>query len=125
MNLRILKKLSSRAAPYLAPLGDRRGQFRAVKAENFTSTVIYDHKGKPNQWAEPLKGTIMVGAVSGYYEPEWDEETAWDSLKGIIRWSFVEYDQDADELRSTREINFRRPGEVFRAAEDLLAAQPK
>ncbi len=45
MNLRILKKLSKRAAPYLEKIGDTRKQFAAPHAatgECFIKTLIVD-----------------------------------------------------------------------------------
>lgn len=67
----------------------------------------------------PLKGTPMVGCVSGYYEPEWSEETAYGALRNWVRWSFFEYDSKADEGRFIR--SFKRPSDVFRAAAELLS----
>lgn len=44
MNLRTLKKLSKRAAPYLAKMGDRREQFVARKKDNYTGLIINARK---------------------------------------------------------------------------------
>jgi hypothetical protein len=44
MNLRILKKLSERAAPLLPLLGDKRQQFRAEKDDNYGVPLIADRK---------------------------------------------------------------------------------
>lgn len=44
MNLRILKKLSKRAAPLLPLLQDYREQFKAEKQENYTDAVIKARK---------------------------------------------------------------------------------
>jgi hypothetical protein len=146
MNLRILKKLSKRAAPLLARLGDARQQFRAELHDNYMKCVILDRtcfermrskydgahrQGEVIKRAKdgngfirmypphhPLPGTIMVGAVSGYYEPEWDEETAWDALCQQVYWSFVDY--SGGELLPTRKL--RTPTEIFRAAQELTLA---
>ena len=145
MNLRTLKKLSKRAAPLLPLLGDNREQFRAEKCDNYTKTLIRERKHfergrsvhadrlregeikRPakdgNGWiwmappSHPREGTVMVGAVSGYYEPEWDEETAWDALSSLVRWHFI--DCDGDKLIPTREL--RTPREVFIAAAEMIA----
>jgi hypothetical protein len=146
-NLRTLKKLSKRAAPLLPLLGDTREQFRAKKHENFTSSRIPAQKHwergrsvhsdcigdgeikKPaadgNGWvyqrppSHPLKGTVIVGSVSGYYEPEWDEETAWDALEKIVHFSFMEHRDD--EMFPTRAM--RTPSQIFRGARDLIAGR--
>jgi len=34
-----------------------------------------------------LPGTPMIGAMSGYYEPEWDERTTYDILQDVVWWS--------------------------------------
>jgi len=149
VNLRTLKKLSKRAAPLLPLLGDKREQFRAEKGDNYHGSIIRDRKHfdrmrvpfaapaardgdikRPARdghggWirmappSHPLKGTIMVGAVSGYYEPEWDEETAWDSLRGIVHWHFVSIDEDGNKITPTRII--RTPRDVFCGALDIIA----
>ena len=121
MNLRMLKKLSARAAPYLIPLGDRREKFKAVAGDNYTGIRVTDHKGEVIPYAAPLKGTIMVGASYGYFEPEWEEVTAWESLVALTRAGYMDYREEYDKPRMTRKIDFTKPGEVFRAADDLLA----
>lgn len=151
MNLRILKKLSKRAAPLLPLLGDDRKQFRAERFDNFTNTLITDRKhwerhctvwkspepntpgriffttrtGRiaymTNHYVHPRKGTIMVGAVSGGEEPEWDEETAWDSLREIVWWHFVHYDGTQDSPVQRRSL--RTPAEVFAAAAEIITSR--
>lgn len=149
MNLRILKKLSKKAAPILAVL-DTREQFKAARGDNYMSVVIRDRKHwergasahgdklrdtdlkwKPRNpqgrerlpWCyavaprQPRKGTIMVGAVSGYYEPEWDEETAWEALQNYVLDQFTDWSQD----RPTLTRKFKGPGDVLRAACELAA----
>lgn len=146
MNLRTLKKLSKRAAPYLPQLGDDRQQFAAERYDNYTGLVITARKhfergrsvhdelygegmiktlardgqgwvyAKPP--SHPRKGTIMVGALSGYYEPEWDEETAYEALLDIVYAEFTEWSEEgASPL--TRDLS--TVGQVFRAADDLVA----
>lgn len=144
-SLRTLKKLSKRAAALLPLAGDDREQFRAERYENYTGTRISARKHWERSgchptytgWGEqivretragrkvvlsppshPLKGTIMVGAVSGYYEPEWDEETAWDALRSLVYWHFMEYGDGEGKPRPTRTL--RTPRQVFQAADDMI-----
>lgn len=149
MNLRILKKLSKRAAPYLPLLGDRREQFLSEAGDNYHGMIIRARKHwercasahadcirqgeyviKPKgragtRWpfvkvyppSHPWPGTLMVGAVSGYYEPEWDEECAWAALDSIVRNHFCDWDEDGPT--PTRRL--LTPRDVFRAADDILA----
>lgn len=147
MNLRILKKLSKRAAPLLPLLGDRREQFSAARDASYTGVLILDRKHwergrsvhsdtcgaheikQPARdgrgWvytrppSHPRKGTMMVGGVAGYYEPEWSEETAWEALEDLLRWTFAKYDARLDDLVPTRSLAL--PSEVFAAAAELIA----
>lgn len=145
MNLRILKKLSARAAPYLAPLGERRQQFQAEKHDSYHGVVIKDRTCWDRSRCHPtysghgddivfntragyrivmrppshlLKGTAMVGGMSGYYEPEWDEEAAWAVLSHMVRNHFCEWDENGPT--PTRRI--RNPSDVFRGADEMVAA---
>lgn len=152
MNLRILKKLSKRAAPLLPLLGDHRDQFRAKPHDSYTSTFVgarkhwermgVKHRKKldpgdenergrryylcrkgyvvvmSNCYIHPRKGTVMVGVVSGGETPEWDEETAWDSLKEIVWWTFVDIDEDGEKVTPTRRL--RTPADYFKAANDIV-----
>lgn len=152
MNMRILKKLSKRAQPYLHRIGDRRQQFRAGKEENYTSLIIRDISRLERSCAahtsvigretlfryiapkiregsqfpyvtlrypsHPIKGTIMVGGMEGYYEPEWDEETAWEALSTWVHNQFIGYDPKTQNLYPTRIL--RTPSEIFQAADELL-----
>lgn len=149
MNLRVLKKLSKRAAPFLPLFGDHREQFRALKGESYHGMAGFPLKNwvrspchptyEPAPWDcerfrkdtvdgrsivisephHPLKGTIMVGGMSGYFEREWSEETAWGSLREIVRWHFTEYDKVSGDLEPTRRLD--TPSQVFRAAQDMIA----
>ncbi len=146
MNLRILKKLSKRAAPLLPLLGDSRQQFRAEKCDNYTGLLIRarkhferlrsphsdpsgrelslkrpardKHGGYIVMWPphSPRKGTLMVGATSGYYEPEWDEETAWEALRTIVHHHFTDWSEDGP----TPLRRFRTPREVLAAAREII-----
>ena len=121
MNLRILKKLSKRAAPLLAALGDGREQFPAERWEDYTSSVGHDRKHWERRRARfpldrrgdihlkprmgegcivltqchmnPWKGTVMLGWTVGYYEPEWEEDDAWTLLQQAVREHFTDYQE--------------------------------
>jgi hypothetical protein len=147
MNLRILKKLSKRAAPLLPLLGDCRDQFPAVRGENHTGQWGHDRKHWERTWSKhatkcrffpivlypkhgkglvvmrepstPWKGTLMVGEVPGYYEPEWSEETAWEALERLVWEHFTEWNEDGPTFLRT----FRYPSDIFRAAHEIIAAR--
>lgn len=156
MNLRILKKLSKRAAPLLPLLGDPREQFRARKDENYIGRMIRDRtcwdrsRCHPSHTSEslgggcivfrtrrghavvmchpshPLKGTVMVGAVTGYYEPEWDEEDAWSSLCALVACHFTDWEVELASWNSdtpvsslTRDLS--TPSLMLAAAADIVA----
>ncbi len=143
MNLRVLKKLSKRAAPLLPLLGETREQFRAERGECYHGLtgfplkdwdrsrchptfegigddVVYTtragHKVVMREPYHPLKGTVMVGAMSGGEEPEWSEETTYGALREIVYWHFVEI--DGEDVTLTRSL--RTPREVFEAAQDII-----
>ncbi|WP_398480893.1 hypothetical protein [Tardiphaga sp.] len=67
--------------------------------------------------SHPRKGTVMVGAVTGYYEPEWDEETAWCALETCVRHHFCDWDEDGPTPTRT----FSRPGDLLDAAQEIIA----
>lgn len=72
----------------------------------------------------PRKGTVMVGAVSGYYEPEWDEESAWRALDGLVRGHFTDWDkleQDNVPFGSALTRDLSTPPKVLAAARDMIA----
>lgn len=151
MNLRILKKLSKRAAPYLPLLGDRRKQFRAMKGDSYHKLLLMDRacwdRGRSvhgdcirqheikwpaadgNGWVwmapptHPLKGTMMVGAMVGYYEPEWDEECCYEVLRSEIRCRFTDWDVLNDDIDAVPQLtrDLSTPSQVFAAARELVA----
>lgn len=153
MNLRILKKLSKRAAPHLAALGDSRRQFRADAEESYTNTLGFERKHwrrstiphfsgwkgdieyrnrrgdaivhLSESYIHPWAGTVMVGAMEGYYEPEWHECTAWDSLKDLVRDHYM--DVDLDQMTEGDEGYLECPWICLRhlpTTRDVLAALP-
>lgn len=153
MNLRILKKLSKRAAPLLPLLGDTRKVFHAEKNDSYVSIhgcdrkhwerlscdhpmpgrgkIIYTprHGGKQIvMWSpsNPLKGTAMVGAMSGYEEPEWDEQSAWESLCDLVWNHFTTWEDVTDSCGDcewptpTCSRDLSTPKLVFAAAQEML-----
>lgn len=150
MNLRILKKLSKRAAPLLPLLGDNREQFPAREGDNYHGMIIRARKHwercpsvhtdciregelstaprcrvgsrypyvKVYPPSHPWPRTVMVGEVSGYYQPEWDEESAYGALATYVRYAFMDY-TDAGEMMAARPL--RTPRQIFAAAAELIA----
>lgn len=151
MNLRIHKKLCKRAAPLLPLLGDKRKQYKAQKWDcsfghgglcpcdfkhwerHYARNPFSDsYKVRPRHdkhWIvlhhpdSPLKGTVMVGSMSGYYEPEWSEETAWESLCRIVEDRFSDWPEEVmDEggwPKLTRDLS--NVSKVFAAARDIIS----
>lgn len=142
MNLRILKKLSKRAALLLPLLGDCRDQFPAGKDDSDTSIggcdrkhwerLSVSHGEKPwrgikfkvkraERWVvmypptSPLKGTVMVGEMSGYYEPEWSEQTAWEALRAAVFEDCTDWTEHGFTI--TRDLSTTR--HVLAAAREL------
>lgn len=146
MNLRTLKKLSKRAAPLLPLLGDDRKQFAARKDENYTGLIISARKHWERGWSvhdevyfdeiktpakngrgwtyikppsHPRKGTVMVGGMEGYYEPEWSEQTAYEALRDIVFMEFTDWREESQDL--TRPLHSHSL--IFAAAADLIGAR--
>jgi hypothetical protein len=144
MNLRILKKLSKRAAPLVIELGDRREQFRAEKSENYTDITGHDLKHwerarsvhpvvlggtmkyapkHGNGWismrepVSPIKGTVMVGWTDCCDTPEWYEKTAWEALVENVANYFTCWSQNGPR----RLRNLDTPKQVFKAAREILS----
>ncbi len=156
MNLRILKKLSKRAAPLLPLLGDYRQQFLAGKWDSYTGHMIGDRacwdrsRCHPSHTSEslggncilfrtrqghavamrppchPLKGTIMVGSMEGYEEPEWSEEDAWTALCDLVfvhftDWEIERENWDAVSTASSLTRDLSAPSLILAAAADMVA----
>jgi hypothetical protein len=81
-----------------------------------------DGRGFIAMWPphHPRKGTIMVGDPGCGEEPEWSEQTAWEALTELVFWNFVEVSSDGEIVTPTR--NLKTPGNVFRAAAEMIAA---
>ena len=93
MNLRILKKKSKQAAVILAAHYATQISpiFSSRAGENYHGINVRcaHRRGRVSCGCEyhPLKGTPMLGQVSGYYEPEWDEETTYERLGELVAWA--------------------------------------
>ncbi|RJF99072.1 hypothetical protein D3871_11510 [Noviherbaspirillum saxi] len=61
----------------------------------------------------------MVGAMSGYYESEWEEQTAWESLSRLVYDHFTGYSHE-DGWLLLRDLS--SPTLIFRAARELIDA---
>jgi hypothetical protein len=76
----------------------------------------------------PRKGTVMVGGVCGYEQPEWSEECAWFVLDSIVRDHFTDWDKAFDENippggSLTREL--RLPSQILKAAHEIIELKRK
>lgn len=173
MNLRILKKLSKRAAPILMAMAEIRTGFSDVAGlqhypadpgEGFSdiSSGGFDHKhwdrsvsAHRDMWrdrdillepscrtgtrypyikvTEPTtcwRGTAMVGWMSGYEEPEWEQRTAWEYLENLVRNSTMDIVQDPegdgedipdfDWIQTVRHPN---PAAILRFARGMLGGE--
>lgn len=71
----------------------------------------------------PRKGTMMVGGMSGYYEPEWDEDTAYRALLELVREHFTDYRYDpaTDDVERVPLRATPSPRDVFQAAQEIIA----
>ena len=59
----------------------------------------------------------MVGAMVGYYEPEWEEETVWDLLCAWMYCSTTDWRADPPELECRRP---RNPAQILAKARELI-----
>ncbi|MDO3665317.1 hypothetical protein [Acinetobacter higginsii] len=161
MNLRILKKLSKRVAPLVAELiKDPEALFKAEKNYNYTNTGRHDRKHLERnhskhgdllshrdiktkvrngegfvllsqRYIHPWKNTEMVGWTSGYYEPEWEEETTWDYFSvhvfnGIGCYEAIPGTEDEDGYPNfdwilSRKLN--NPSDYLKAFSELQAKE--
>lgn len=126
MNRRILKKLCARAAPLLPQLGDKREQFKVEAGDAPSWTCTRMDRKDLERWPlmraagyfDALPGTIGVGAITGYYDPEWSDEPAYDALAELVWWHFVGLGPDLELLNERRLPN---PRAVFQHASLMLA----
>jgi len=137
VNPRILKKLCKRAAPLLAVLGDRRDQFKVVEPGDVSWCFTgFDRRSytRPRSlrainpavegdWIVPKRGTIAVGGMSGYEEPEWDDEPAFFALVGLVYWETVGDPDSQDDVSRMRaaERGLGSPAGVFKLAAEMVS----
>lgn len=160
MNLRILKKLSKKAAPLIAALQDKRGRgFQhfvgdrgdpgyaatcghdlkhwdrspAVHADLLweTSIVVQPRSRAGTRYPfihlrEPglvWPGTPMVGWMSGYEEPEWEEQDAWAYLREIVYAATTDFRFVDDDMEAVQLEKIRNPADVLSKARSMAAQQ--
>lgn len=154
MNLRILKKLSKRAAPFLAALGIKDEQFPAERWEDYTDSSGHDrkHRGRnrarypmaprdndihltprrgegvivlSETYLHPWPGTVMLGWSSGYETPEWEENDAWSILKRHVLDHWTEYREVAVDDESDFPDYALITHRRFRNPSEILRAVPE
>lgn len=105
------------------PTYQGRNGYRIKAGAQIVFTTRAGHRVVMSPPMHPRKGTVMVGATSGYYEPEWDEETAYRSLLEIVREHFTEYrhDPETDNVERIPMRSLPSPREVFQAAREIIA----
>lgn len=86
---RLFKKLCKRAHALI------------VRWEPHSSHQTVRHRaGDWSDWigrgVDPLPGTLGFGRMSGYYEPEWEDESAYSALCALLFWHFVEIDSQGE-----------------------------
>lgn len=157
MNKRILKKLSKRAEPLLAALGRTPKEFYISEGDSYTSSTGHDRKHwernraryplnlrgeihiQPRtgegvivldeNYLNPWPGTVMLGWMVGYYEPEWEEDDAWSFLKSLVRDTFMEVREvpESDDGLGCPAMDWvclrrlRNPSQILRAVPELIA----
>lgn len=99
MNPRIFKKLTKRAALLVEQLNDFNHLTKIVVGQNCVEStemgsnwICRKYRDKFG-YAQQLDGTVGFGAVSGYYEPEWDDT---DALSILYEW-YIEIHADYSE----------------------------
>lgn len=139
MNLRILKKLSKRAAPLLRQLGDTRQQFTTggEAGECSWNYCGFERKsyervlGHRRDWLAHLDGIHATGATTGYYEPEWDDEPCWIALRNHVVESFGDWrevpgyedESGCPRLEWVRLRRLPNPSAILRAVPELIEAR--
>ncbi len=84
MNGRQFKKLCSKAYSIIAEIPHVH-LADAYCPKNADQTDFWHHT--------VLKGTKGFGGMSGYFEPEWSDESAYKALDEIVYWHFCHVDE--------------------------------
>lgn len=101
MNPRILKKLTRKAEPIIIALGLTKGLERVESGPDgdveTCCTVDRKHRWRSRNVAfshhfNQMHGTVGYGCVSGYDEPEWDDDCCWSILAGYVFESFTDWE---------------------------------
>ncbi|SEL12698.1 hypothetical protein SAMN05216359_105292 [Roseateles sp. YR242] len=126
MKPRFFKKLCKRAAPLCIALDPN------LKGIEF----VVREKGGHDGWngagcgdeTAVLKGTPGFGGFSGYYEPEWWDDSAWSMLFDQVYWAVGEFDPNDEECPYPRwpaRIDPRDWRQVIAEAERMILANER
>lgn len=102
MNMRILKKKSKQAAAILQrhyPLALGETMYMAEKCVSTCGIAI-----KCPYTIFVLKGTPMIGWMSGFDEPEFTEQTAYERLWDLMLWGGRPESMTDDQWRRAKRV---------------------
>ncbi|WAC75340.1 hypothetical protein OU995_11840 [Roseateles sp. SL47] len=128
---RLFKKLCARAHALLV-LWDPHCEDQTIRhtPEDWSSDWLGNEQDRFGRDVLPLRGTLGFGRMSGYYEPEWGDESAYSALRASLFWHFVRFDSDgemqawpddAPDLRNWREVLKAADSIVAKVVADRLA----
>lgn len=100
-----------------------RNEYRSRRGAEIVFTTRAGRRKLMRPPHHPRKGTIMVGSMSGGYEPEWDEQCAWSALDNLVRCHFTDWDKMQEENvpfggALTRDLS--TPSLIFAAADEMV-----
>lgn len=95
----------------------RKGQYSTKGADDIRYVTRAGSHMVMRPPSHPLKGTMMIGWVSGGEQPEWDEECAYRLLLDQIHSHFTDWGAYPDPLPTRR---IRSVSDVFVAAADMI-----
>jgi len=122
MNPRILKKLCKRVDksvgilhPYLERIDYNDGDIPVIKVDR---KHLERWGGKPNThgYFAPKKNTIGYGAMTGYYEREWEDENAWSLFKSYVKSELTDWENWDEETHPQCSVAMNNPSDVFKYA---------
>lgn len=74
-----------------------RNEYRTRRAAEIVYTTRAGQRIVIRPPTHPLKGTRMIGSMSGGEQSEWDETDAWNYLDSIVRDHFTNWERVFDE----------------------------
>ena len=136
MNPRILKKLTRKAEPIIVALGLTQHLDRVVSGHDgdIETHCRVDrkhrwrcHDGSFSRYFDQLPGTVGYGAMSGYYEPEWDDNCCWSMLKDHVFECFTDWGSCTEtsgwpDNHCPRKLK-RNPAEILKYARTLAESK--